>query len=441
MVTINRISTTTTTTSKKNKTLYRFVSTVLLLTAFYTNYHLVMPGEEEQFESQIDKAQIEVGGGLSDQVEDKFYVEKEADVVFEPVSNEDTKEAYGAGEEQVGSSAASADGESGNDANENEESEEDTDTNDEIESEDDSKDETEDAKEESNDETDLAMDKDADDDDASTEDDLAMDKASDDADSKTKLAESVAILGERSSGTTWIYEHLTECFNHSVPIKRRLNRYKHWFQEDSNYPSNSLVIAIFRNPYDWMEAMHRVPHHSPSHMDLSWKEFLTKTWTTERVGHDLNITDTKSVVCQENFQYHEVVSCIHKPMGQEYWEGKKTRFSEHQPVYELKHDGSGEPYDNIMELRAAKNVNFMEVKDFKRITDFWVYKYESLLKEGTEDFLRRIEEATGVKRTCVAAEAQNRRKRPLDKDMMKFLDKHLDWDAEALIGYEKGKRE
>jgi len=235
--------------------------------------------------------------------------------------------------------------------------------------------------------------------------------------------------------------HLTECFNHSVPIKRRLNRYKHWFQEDSNYPSNSLVIAIFRNPYDWMEAMHRVPHHSPSHMDLSWKEFLTKTWTTERVGHDLNITDTKSVVCQENFQYHEVVSCIHKPMGQEYWEGKKTRFSEHQPVYELKHDGSGEPYDNIMELRAAKNVNFMEVKDFKRITDFWVYKYESLLKEGTEDFLRRIEEATGVKRTCVAAEAQNRRKRPLDKDMMKFLDKHLDWDAEALIGYEKGKRE
>ena len=37
-------------------------------------------------------------------------------------------------------------------------------------------------------------------------------------------------------------------------------------------------------------------------------------------------------------------------MGAEYWEGEKIMFLEHQPAYELKHDGSGDPHDNIMEL-------------------------------------------------------------------------------------------
>jgi len=59
--------------------------------------------------------------------------------------------------------------------------------------------------------------------------------------------------------------------------------------------------------------------------DLSCKDVSTQTWTTEWVGRDSNISDTKSAVCHENFQYHEIVSCTHKPMGAEYWMGKKAR--------------------------------------------------------------------------------------------------------------------
>ncbi len=54
--------------------------------------------------------------------------------------------------------------------------------------------------------------------------------------------------------------HLGLCFNHSIPVRRRLKRYKHWFQ-DETLPSESfqgaLVLAMFRNPFDWVEAMRK----------------------------------------------------------------------------------------------------------------------------------------------------------------------------------------
>ena len=63
----------------------------------------------------------------------------------------------------------------------------------------------------------------------------------------------IAILGERNSGTRWLWTHLNECFNHSIPVKRELVRYKHWFQSPYNtskIADNTLVITLFRNVYE-----------------------------------------------------------------------------------------------------------------------------------------------------------------------------------------------
>jgi len=68
----------------------------------------------------------------------------------------------------------------------------------------------------------------------------------------------ISILGERNTGTTWMYEHLNKCFNHTIPIKRRLTRYKHWFQDEkigSPIINQTLVLSMFRNPFEWTEAM------------------------------------------------------------------------------------------------------------------------------------------------------------------------------------------
>jgi hypothetical protein len=54
--------------------------------------------------------------------------------------------------------------------------------------------------------------------------------------------------------------HLNECFNQTIPIKRRLTRYKHWFQDENvgdPIIDGTLVISIFRNPFEWVEAMRK----------------------------------------------------------------------------------------------------------------------------------------------------------------------------------------
>ena len=112
--------------------------------------------------------------------------------------------------------------------------------------------------------------------------------------------------------------HLRECFNSSlttgIPVRRRLSRYKHWFQYNNPkaYPHDTLVLAQFRNPYDWLKAMEHVPHHSPEHISKHWSVFLSKPWTMDRIGSDLLLTGNET--CQENFHYRDIISCAVKPL-------------------------------------------------------------------------------------------------------------------------------
>jgi hypothetical protein len=164
----------------------------------------------------------------------------------------------------------------------------------------------------------------------------------------------ISILGERNSGTRWTFDHISECFNYSIPVKRTLTRYKHWFQYNNpdKYPHDTLVIAQFRNPYDWLKAMEHVPHHSPAHLRTAltadtdmrssgndWKIFLTKPWTTNRTGEDLKLFGNET--CQEDFPYQDIVSCVIEPLPHEHY-NHTIRYSEHQPFYEMI-PGTGKP--------------------------------------------------------------------------------------------------
>mmetsp|Transcript_7340 Transcript_7340/g.15346 ORF Transcript_7340/g.15346 Transcript_7340/m.15346 type:complete len:409 (-) Transcript_7340:105-1331(-) len=262
---------------------------------------------------------------------------------------------------------------------------------------------------------------------------------------------SISVLGERNSGTTWVYDHLGQCFNHTVPVRRRLSRYKHWFQHETDRKDRqyegSLVLAQFRNIFEWTRAMQATPHHAPAHLDIKdWREYVTKTWTMKRFGKDLNMTDDEKSgragpICQEGFYYRDVITCHVRPYPDGYWDGKKHkhRFSEHQPFYEMRSDGSGEPYDNVLEMRAAKIYNFLNTTNFPWVEDMWVLRYEDLLKEGTANLIKSIEKVTGVKSNCTASPPQNRKKREIDKGLRKYLlsDKNVDWKAERMIGYTK----
>ena len=237
--------------------------------------------------------------------------------------------------------------------------------------------------------------------------------------------------------------HLSECFNHSLVVKKTFTRYKHWFQEPvfNRYPHDTLVIAQFRNPYDWFRAMQKKPHHMTEHVqyrdDKYFKEFMTIPWTTKRFGNDRWPNQTEP--CQQHFEWKDIVSCQLHPMPTEEFErlhGKHT-FSNHQPFYEMKNDGSGEPYANIMEMRTDKILNFLTVKDYEGVADEWIIQYEYLTTKGTKSFIDQITEVTGVEAKCKPYPAQNRKKRQIDAKMADFIRSNLNWTVEKMIGYER----
>mmetsp|Transcript_28144 Transcript_28144/g.61310 ORF Transcript_28144/g.61310 Transcript_28144/m.61310 type:complete len:343 (+) Transcript_28144:119-1147(+) len=256
----------------------------------------------------------------------------------------------------------------------------------------------------------------------------------------TAKIKAISILGERNSGTRWLYDHLNECFNHSVPIKRELVRYKHWFQDptynQSKILDDTLVVTIWRNVYEWVEAMRKTPHHASNHLWLDWKVFVTRPWTTERVGGDLLLASETGRLCQEGFRYNEVVSCLKHPLPREYWQGRNHSYSERQPFYELRNDGSGKPYNSVVDLRAAKIRNFLSTAEYDGVSALWILRYEDLIKEGTARLIKKLEAATGRRAKCTPFAAQgDRHRRQLDMKMIKWLMKHVDWETEALIGY------
>lgn len=230
-----------------------------------------------------------------------------------------------------------------------------------------------------------------------------------------------------------------------------MTRYKHWFQYDnpSKYVHDTLVLAQFRNPYDWLKAMEHVPHHSPAHLrthpqatvhstnaDNDWYTFLTKPWTTERVGKDLELFGNET--CQDDFHYRDVVSCFVEPLPPESY-NYTIRYSEHQPFYEHRNDGSGEPYDNILELRTDKIRNFLSVANYQGVADSWAIQYEYLLSKGTKHLLSRISEWTGVDYQCDPKPPQNRKQRKsrrISAPFARHVREHLNWTVEGWIGYE-----
>ena len=157
----------------------------------------------------------------------------------------------------------------------------------------------------------------------------------------------------------------------------------------------------------------------------------------DRVGLDLTVDevnrDTK--LCQEDFLYRDIVSCYTRPYAKSHFQ--KSRYSEHQPFYEMKNDKSGEPYKNILELRTAKIQNFLSTREYKGVHDLWVIQYEQLLKEGTAPIISDIEESTGATANCSPSPPQNRKRRKIDIELIDYLLKHIDWEVEKEVGYHK----
>ena len=181
------------------------------------------------------------------------------------------------------------------------------------------------------------------------------------------------------------------------------------------------------------------PHHSPLHVGLRWKKFVTKPWTMPRPERDLALKNSSGPVCQQNFHYNEIVSCVpgHKPANFTKPNKRFTFYSGHQPQYELMLNGDGEAYHSILQLRADKIVNFLNVSSWDYVSNVMVVQYERLVSQGTLGLVKQIEDLTGVSAACPPVPPQHRPIRRLNKNFVRWISDHADWSVENLIGYEK----
>lgn len=102
----------------------------------------------------------------------------------------------------------------------------------------------------------------------------------------------VAVLGERHTGTNFLEALLRD--NLEVPVQSWLITWKHWFQLPGSERlcvtcprapptgghnfSSTLVIATFRNPHDWVLAMHERCWNCDAKGRQAWQQFISTPW-------------------------------------------------------------------------------------------------------------------------------------------------------------------
>lgn len=261
---------------------------------------------------------------------------------------------------------------------------------------------------------------------------------------------SIHLIGERHSGTNWITGHLQACFGAKLPVLNRYTRFKHWFQyndtiddagtEHYHPPGSALVVSIFRSPVDWVNAMRERPYHSPMHFHLGWKEFVTRPWTIERGEHDRLLIESGAHVnatCERpnGMSFDEVVPCSagDRKMGNYTFNGRSPIAS---VLYE--HDSkTGRPYGSVVDLRRDKIRNFLGLAGSPGVGAFVPVRYERLVRRGTGDLIGRVENETGVTAECDRFPARKLARKAMDPGFVEWMNEHVDWETEKLIGYKK----
>ena len=159
------------------------------------------------------------------------------------------------------------------------------------------------------------------------------------------------------------------------------------------------------------------------------RELFDASATTNHSHHPWNNNNSEPT-CQYRFRFHQAIPCH---------ENTTVKVPGYRPVfalYELRNDGSGRPYDNLLQLRADKIRNFLQTARFRNVQQLYVLRYEDMVQNGTESLIRQLEERLGVTAQCKPTEPQQVPRRPLPDGLVEWMRQHVDWETERLIGYE-----
>jgi hypothetical protein len=276
----------------------------------------------------------------------------------------------------------------------------------------------------------------------------------------TRTQIKVHLIGERNSGTKFLVQEMQECFQEmGIKIQRDLfNRNKHFFQDTnrfSSYQQSHIVVAIFREPLEWVGAMIEKPYHMTEHQQgfdeqgvpipLAWQDFVSKQWTMKnRSKYDYKLlaqwkqNPRKFLPCRTGMDFHQVMPCRFDPGT---IPDKVVR--EQNPVYELKRGGAynDEPYANILELRSDKIINFLlEVPLLQDLGGYLAVRFEDLLQNGTRSTLQEVARMIGMDELPISCKPQGPKpemlgRRKIPDGLKAWVKEHLILHTEKLLGY------
>ena len=108
-------------------------------------------------------------------------------------------------------------------------------------------------------------------------------------------------------------------------------------------------------------------------------------------------------------------------------------------MYELNHDGSGNTYGSIVDLRRDKIKNFLGVRNYPAVAALLPVQYEYVVSRGTADLIEAIENVTGLYAQCTPSPPRELVPKQLDAHFVKWMNNNVDWEVEEMVGYYKAE--
>lgn len=223
-----------------------------------------------------------------------------------------------------------------------------------------------------------------------------------------------SIKGERCSGTNYLRFLLLKNFSNAELVDVG---WKHDFldiraPEIYGVRDNYIMFVMFRNPYDWIRSLHKNPHHlHPDFRDKVFSDFIRSEWV--------------SII--EGFTEYE-----------------RPNISHRAELLLERHPLTLERFKNAFQLRNAKNINFLGMKNifnnifFINIEDLqkdWAryitelndifFKNKGLVPQNVD--LYKGEELFGQYIPAIYDK--------IGDDDFNFMVDQLDWSVERAIGY------
>jgi len=215
----------------------------------------------------------------------------------------------------------------------------------------------------------------------------------------------LAILAERCSGSNYVEGLILSNFEKLDPDYSTHKHFPPWNWK-ARKSDSTLFVVIFRNPYDWLRSLHRIPHHADRSLwHIPFSQFIRSQWVLK----------------------------VHDPITMQLGDPLVDR-----------NPRTGQPFKNVMELRTEKIKAMLRIR--KSVKNIYCVHYETA-RDYPKEVLQEIQKTFSLKATPIYhpvvqykahafSEIYTPRKYvPISGKDLAHINAHLNTRIERKIGY------